>query len=126
MAANSLMRNQQALQSAGVPIKSTTAAAYSKVLSTGPCLFLSAYCVANAGVAGWLLVYDLAAAPTDGAGQTPIVAVPVAAGLPIWTNPVFFGHPCQVGCTIVFSTTGPYTQTTTGGAAQFLSGQIAL
>ncbi len=115
-------RSIQSLQGSGVPIQATTAAGNSLVLSAGPCLFFSAYVVADASHAGWLLVYDLAAAPADGA-VTPFMAVPVAANAGNGGLPSPFAHPCQNGCVLVFSTTGPFSQTTSVGTAQFLSGQ---
>ena len=118
------MVDWQSLHGAGVPFKETTAAGTSLVLSAVACQFFGAYLVGATGVAGWLLVYDLAAAPADGAGQTPFAAVPVAQAGVANIEPTFFGHPCQNGCVVVFSTTGPYTQTTTGGNAQFIAGQV--
>ena len=121
--ATSPTRNFQSLQSSGVPIQATTAGASSLVLSANPCMFLSAFVVGNASAAGWLLVYDSATKPGDGAGQTPFAAIPVTAAGWSSTTPQFVPHPCQNGCTIVCSSTGPYTQTSQ--TAQFLSGQVA-
>ena len=118
-------RNTLSLQASGIPNQALTAAAASLVLATGPCQFFSATCVANASVAGWFLIYDAATVPADGAGQKPFSAIPVSAGGVVSASVCLFGHPCQNGCVLVFSTTGPFTQTTTGGNAQFLSGQVA-
>ena len=123
--ATSPTRNLPSLQSSGVPFQASTAAGTSLVLSAHPCMFLSAYCVGNATATGWLLVYDSATKPGDGAGQTPFMAMPIVAAGWVSVIPSFAGHPCQNGCTIVFSTTGPYTQTTTGSNMQFLAGQVA-
>jgi len=68
------------------------------------------YVVVNTGaVAGWLLLYDLAAAPVDGA-VTPFHAAQVPANS---TYSVGFNPPALMatGCVAAFSTTGPTTQT---------------
>lgn len=71
---------------------------------------------------GWLLLFDATAAPADGAGVTPLYAVPVAsdgtsgfASMEIQDLPMHFAN----GISAVFSTTGPFTKTASATAAFF-------
>jgi hypothetical protein len=124
MAARFNARSKQSRDSFGAAIQATTVAGASLVLSALPCLFLGALCVGNASAAGWLLAYDATTAPADGASQTPFLALPIPVGGWVSSQPNFAPHPCFNGCVVVFSTTGPYTQTTSVSNAQFISGQV--
>lgn len=115
-------QNPQSLSTYGLPFSRSAAAGTSLVLLTGPGCWNSAFVVAGS-TGGWLLVYDATSAPSDGA-VTPVIALPVAAGGWVSINNGY-PHTCVNGCTIVFSTTGPYTQTTSVANASFLAGQAA-
>lgn len=67
---------------------------------------------------GYVMVFDATTAPADGA-VTPKWVMPVAASAGINQG---FSPPMRmtVGCTIVFSTTGPYTKT--ASATAFIGG----
>ncbi len=121
--------NEQSAKALGLAFQSTAAAGVSLILSATSCVFTKAMCVGAAGLAGWFLVYDSATVPADGAGQTPIFAVPVNAATPgglstVDTTP--YPHRCVNGCVLVYSSTGPYTQTTNVNNAQFMTGQVGI
>lgn len=77
--------------------------------------------VTTGAAAGYVLVFDAAAAPADGA-VTPIRCLPVAANTGVDIN--FRGSPLKfdVGAVVVFSTTGCYTKT--ASATAFIAGDI--
>ena len=103
---------------AGVAVIASTSTASSLVAKASACTFYSGS--VNAPSAGWLLLYDAAAAPSDGA-VTPKAAVQVGANVSAsisFTVPAAF----STGCTLVFSSTGPFTQT--GATAQIFSAQV--
>jgi hypothetical protein len=97
------------------PVK-TNAVASSKVIKASPGNFFGSNM--SATVSGWFMLYDLTAAPADGT-VTPLKVWPCSAG-----GAVDVSYPtpirCATGITIVFSTTGPYTQTLS--ATAFISG----
>lgn len=73
-------------------------------------------------VSGWLMLFDATAVPADGAGQTPSYATPIFSNGTIgfisleWdTAPVHFVN----GIIGVFSTTGPFTKTSSATATFF-------
>lgn len=82
----------------------------------------SALCVGG-NSNGWLLIYDSATKPADGA-VTPIMALPIASGI-AQSFSLDYPHLLTNGCTLVFSTTGPFTQTTSVGTCAFLAGQAS-
>lgn len=97
----------------------TAVAASSKVLATNKCR-LHGFNVTAGAVAGHVLVYNLTAAPNDGT-VTPVKAYPVAAnsGIEVGYDPPLN---MTTGCTIAFSSTGPFTQTLS--ATAFISGEV--
>lgn len=96
----------------------TTAVASSKVLATNRCQ-LHGFNVVNGASAGYVLVYDLPAAPSDGT-VTPVKAyvLPADSSMEVSYSPTIS---MVNGCTIAFSTTGPFTQTLS--ATAFISGE---
>lgn len=75
--------------------------------------------VTTGAIAGYIMIFNAASAPADGA-VTPIVCVAIAA------NTTFFGNDrvptaFSTGITMVFSTTGPFTKT--ASATAFFSGK---
>jgi hypothetical protein len=76
--------------------------------------------VAASTAAGWVMVFDAATAPADGAVQ-PKKVYDLAIGQ---ARDFQFTPPLRMaaGCTVVFSTTGPYTKTASSTA--FISGEM--
>lgn len=105
-------------ETAGITPVRTTSAADHKVLSAEPCVFIGMN--ASSSVAGWFLMYDAISKPADGS-RSPLKAWAVNAGQSI---EVEYALPidCAVGCTVVFSTTGPYMLT--ASATAFISGEV--
>lgn len=84
---------------------------------------LSALTVTIGATSGWVLVFDAASAPSNGAVTPkwwfPVTSDGTKGGIAVsWPVPV----PFSTGITAVFSTTGPFTQTLSA-TAQF-SGQV--
>lgn len=100
--------------------KATAAAAGSLVVSAAPCAVHDVNVVAGAS-AGFVMLFDLAAAPADGA-VTPKRCWAIAAN---GSLQFVFERPLQmaVGCVLVFSTTGPFTKTVS--ATAFLGGSAS-
>lgn len=98
----------------------TTAAAASLVLKSTPGSFYGANCTSTSA-AGFLMLFDAASKPADGA-VTPkkCWAVPAAGSIEAgYIVPVRM----TVGITLAFSTTGPFTLTTSSGLAH-ISGEV--
>lgn len=75
--------------------------------------------VTTGAIAGYIMIFNAASAPADGA-VAPIVCIAIAA------NTTFFGNDrvptaFSTGITMVFSTTGPFTKT--ASATAFFSGK---
>jgi hypothetical protein len=113
---------ESASASSGIPPTASSALESSHVLkaSAGN---LSSLSVTIGTTSGYLMVFDAASAPADGA-VTPKYAWPVtsngtnsALGIS-WTVPAQF----LTGVTVVFSSTGPLTKT--ASATAFFSGQV--
>lgn len=100
-----------------VPV-ATAAAANSQVLKATPAMFYGANCCST-GAAGFMMLFDAAAQPADGA-VTPKKVWPVAAGAAV---EVGYQIPLRmaVGAVLVFSSTGPFVLT---AAPAFLSGEV--
>ena len=85
------------------------------------CDFFDAYATTGA-TAGFLMVFDAASAPSDGA-VTPkaCIAVPInsTVGIAVGQWPTV---PYQTGVVLVFSTTGCFTKT--ANTTAFLSGRV--
>lgn len=82
--------------------------------------YLTGINVTSGANAGYVLVYDAAAVPADGA-VTPARCLPLAANTGIertFPTPLWFRN----GITIVFSTTGCYVQT--ASATAFIAGDF--
>lgn len=96
----------------------TSAVASSLVLKASAGNFYGANVTAGAS-AGYVMLFNAAAAPADGA-VTPIKTWALAANA---TLDVRYNVPirCGTGITLVFSTTGPFTQTLS--ATAFISGE---
>ena len=77
--------------------------------------------VTTGASAGYVLVFDAATVPADGA-VTPLRCLPVAANTGVDIN--FRGSPLKfdAGAVVVFSTTGCYTKT--ASATAFIAGDI--
>ena len=90
------------------------------VLKTGTAV-LAGMNVTTGAAAGYVLVFDAAAVPADGA-VTPLRCLPVAANTGVDIN--FRGSPLKfdTGAVVVFSTTGCYTKT--ASATAFIAGDI--
>ncbi len=98
----------------------TTAAAGSLILkaSAGN---VYGYDVSTGGAAGYLMLFDSATVPADGAvTPTRVHAVAANASLSRSFNPPIR---CASGITLVFSTTGPFSKTIS--ATAFLAGDYA-
>ena len=94
------------------------AAGSSQIIKASVCNLYSVSCTSGAS-AGYLLVYNLAAAPGDGT-VTPIDVIICAANTSV-SKTYSIPLRCSAGATVVFSTTGPFTQTSS--ATAFLGGQ---
>lgn len=100
---------------------STPVAAASLVLKVGSGVFYDGICTASA--TGYFMLFDAAAVPADGT-VSPNLCVAVGAN-----QSVSFSTPADTpvkffnGCILVFSTTGPFTKTTTTGTAH-MSGRV--
>jgi len=90
------------------------------VLKTGTAV-LAGMNVTTGAAAGYVLVFDAAAVPADGA-VAPLRCLPVAANTGVDIN--FRGSPLKfdAGAVVVFSTTGCYTKT--ASATAFIAGDI--
>lgn len=101
----------------GLASVTASTAQSSIILKAAPGNFYGATCTST-GSAGYLMLFDSAAAPVDGT-VTPRKVWPVAAGGGI---EVGYMVPLRMdtGAVLVFSTTGPYTKT---AATAFLSGE---
>lgn len=103
----------------GVAPSAVTVASSSRVLkaSAGN---LYGFNVTSGASAGYVLVYNLAAPPADGT-VTPVKTYVIAANasLEVSYNPP---RRFSTGCVVVFSTTGPFTQTLS--ATAFISGDM--
>lgn len=77
--------------------------------------------VVSGASAGYVMLFDAAAVPADGA-VVPLRCMPIAANTGLDLN--FRGSPLRfdVGAVIVFSTTGCFTKT--GSATAFLAGDV--
>ena len=104
--------NPQPIQNPPIAPQTSTALASSQVFNAssgapGPCALLALQ-VNAVGQRGWLLLYDALAAPADGA-----VLPKKFWQIPANTTLDWRGYPIKllVGCVMVFSTDGPFTQT---------------
>lgn len=98
---------------------SSTAAEGSRVLCAGPCS-VGGLQVNSGASAGWVMIFNATAAPSDGA-VVPVKWYQVAANQTLavsWDIPLRL----TTGCTVVFSTTGPFTKTISATAT--ISGEI--
>lgn len=98
----------------GTPVISASAEG-SHVLKASPGCLISIY-VTNTGLSGYLMLFNLASIPADGA-VTPIECIPVAAGGYQFIN--FAPQPPEwfsTGIVAVVSTTGCFTKTVGSGA----------
>lgn len=96
------------LFNAGVTSFATTVAASGLVLKATPGNLYD-YNVVTGASAGYLMIFNATAAPADGT-VTPALCIPIAANAGIaFTFPV--PRRFSIGCTMVFSTTGPFTKT---------------
>lgn len=93
-----------------VPSIVSAAAESSHVFCTGPCFLRSVYVTSGAS-AGYVLAYNLTAAPADGAGKTPQDCVALAANQTVALDYGSTADAFPVGLTVAFSTTGCFTQT---------------
>jgi hypothetical protein len=99
----------------------TTAAANTAlVLKAAPGNLYGANCTPSA--AGYLMLFDAAAAPADGA-VTPRRVWSIPAG---GTLEVGFPTPLRMaaGAVLVFSSTGPFLKTTNSGSNAFMTGEV--
>jgi hypothetical protein len=108
----------QCVVPAGAPATPVVSAAAegSHILKASPGCLLSLY-VYNSGAAAFLMVFNSKTVPADGAGQTPIECVPVAAASYNFINfaplpPEWF----STGISAAISTTGCFTKTVGSGA----------
>lgn len=101
-----------------IPTQNTTAAS-SKVLGASKCQ-LFGFNGTTGATAGWFLVYNLTAVPVDGT-VTPVKAYAVGtnSSIEVGYSPALS---FPVGCTIAFSSTGPFTQTLS--ATAMISGEV--
>lgn len=99
--------------------RSTPVASNALVAATIPCA-LHAVNVANGTTAGWVLLYDANAVPADGTVK-PRRVWQMAANTSLELR---FAVPIQLltGCTLVYSSTGPFTQT--ASATAFISADV--
>lgn len=106
--------------SAVAPI-SSGAAGSGLVLSAAPCK-LFGLDVNALTVSGWVMIFDAVAVPADGA-VVPLKAFPISGGqaLALEWNPVALKM--LVGCSVCFSTTGPFNKTANTNAT--FSGEVA-
>ena len=98
-----------------LPFVSSTVAESCHVFATRP-VNLYSYLVSNAATAGWIMVFDAAAAPADGTVSPTLPAQNVASngtGQLSTFQPVAFG----TGLVICYSTTGPFSKTASATAA---------
>lgn len=96
----------------------TTSVSSSLVVSAAPCDLIEAECSIGT-VSGYLMIFDAASAPADGAGQTPIRAIPINSnGTWGYADRIWGPSPLPMltGCTLVFSSAGPYTKTASATA----------
>lgn len=105
------------LASASVPNLATTGTNSALVLKSVACN-LYGYNVVTGASAGYLMIFDAISAPADGV-VSPAVCIPVAANTGI-DYMAAWPRRFTVGCTLVFSTTGPFTKT--ASATAFLGG----
>jgi hypothetical protein len=104
---------------AGIPSTATTVAAGSLILKASAGQLYSVSCTTGAS-AGYLMIFNSTTVPADGV-VTPVYVASIPATTTYSTDfefPIY----CATGCTLVFSTTGPFTKTIS--ATAFLSGQI--
>jgi hypothetical protein len=107
--------------SAGALTSAQTAAVAGSLIAKASAGNLYGFNVTAGASAGYILVYNSATVPVDGA-TTPVFVLPIAANAGLAYN---FDIPlrCSAGITIVFSTTGPFTKTLSATAfiqAQFV------
>lgn len=104
---------------ASLPSQVTTTLASNKQICAGPCELKGFEVKPDTNGDGYVLVYDLTAAPTDGA-VTPKKCYKSAAdkNFAVDFGP---GLPMMVGAVVVFSSTGCFTQTLSVHA--FISGE---
>lgn len=99
----------------------TPVAAATLILKNGAGILYDAICTASA--TGYFLMFDATAVPADGT-VSPNLCVAVGANQSVsfssqTDTPVKFYN----GCVLVFSTTGPFTKTTSSGTAH-MSGRV--
>lgn len=125
-AASAAQAQGQCVVPAGVPATpvvgtSVQVATGGLVLKAAPGCLLALY-VVNSTSAGYMLVYNAVAVPSNGA-VTPIHCIPIAASSYQWIN--FAPQPPEwysTGISVAFSTTGCFTQTIS--AALFIHGIV--
>ena len=118
-----LLLMAQAMAQVGAPVgygQPSTALESSRILGTGSRQLIGFQ--VNMTAAGWVMLFDSATVPADGP-VTPVKWWQVAANS---TLAVSWGADAPLlllnGCTLVFSTTGPFTKTTSASAT--FSGEV--
>jgi hypothetical protein len=103
-----------AAQQVGIPWRTSLSAEACHVFTTIAAKLFS-YQVSTGASAGYIMVFDAAVAPADGAVTPSMPSVQIAASSTFSfspTNPALFGS----GVVICFSTTGPFTKTASATA----------
>lgn len=103
-----------------IPVVSAAAEANHVLKATpGNLYYLRATSGANAG---YVLVFNAAAAPADGAAQTPVLCEKLAANSSLAVFDLSYPYYFSTGIVVSFSTTGCFTKT--ADATAFFSAQV--
>ena len=109
-------RSEAQTIAAATPWTSSTAAEACHVFATRP-VNMTGYSVTSGATAGFIMVFDAATAPADGAVTPALPAQTIAATATVQYQPTLSPARFGNGLVICFSSTGPFTKTASATAA---------